>query len=101
MWNFPMVKTPALTWRSCGAMQMKDEIKLLDVVALTTDVPQHNLHRGEVGAVVECYPDGAHDVEFVAQDGYTYALVTVQAGQLSALRERPGHDAPDDGPAMA
>ena len=72
---------------------MKDEIKLLDVVALTTDVPQHNLHRGEIGAVVECYGDSAYEVEFVAQDGYTYALVTLRADQLIPLREKPTHDA--------
>jgi hypothetical protein len=80
---------------------MKDEIKLLDVVALTTDIPQHNLYRGEIGAVVECYTDDSYDVEFVAQDGYTYALVTVRADQLIPLREKPRHDAPDVVPAMA
>ena len=31
----------------------KGKIKLLDVVALTQDVPEHNLKRGEVGTVVE------------------------------------------------
>ncbi|HEX9867771.1 MAG TPA: DUF4926 domain-containing protein [Candidatus Tectomicrobia bacterium] len=80
---------------------MKDEIKLLDVVALTIDVPQHNLHRGEIGAVVECYTDHTYDVEFVAQDGYTYALVTLRAEQLIPLREKATHDAPDVVPAMA
>ena len=80
---------------------MKDEIKLLDVVALTIDVPQRNLRRGEIGAVVECYPDHTYDVEFVAQDGYTYALVNLQAEQLIPLREKPTHDAPDVVPAMA
>lgn len=33
-------------------------IKLLDVVALTEDVPEHNLKRGEVGIVVEILSDG-------------------------------------------
>lgn len=80
---------------------MKDEIKLLDVVALTADMPQHDLNRGEIGAVVECYADGTYDVEFVAQDGYTYALVTLRADQLIALREKPTHDASDVVPATA
>ena len=80
---------------------MKDEIKLLDVVALTTDVPQHNLHRGEIGAVVECDADGTYDGECVAQDGYTYALVTLRADQLLPRREKPTPDAPDMVPAMA
>lgn len=67
---------------------MKDKIKLLDVVALTTDVPQHTLRRGEIGAVVECYADDTYDVEFVAQTGYTYALVTLRADQLIALHAK-------------
>src|SRR5215510_1985574 len=84
-----------------GGKAVKDEIKLLDVVALTTDVPQHNLHRGEIGAVVECYTDGSYDVEFVAQDGYTYALVTLQMDQLIPLREKPTYSAPGVVPAKA
>ena len=56
---------------------MTDEIRLLDVVAVTKNVPKYNLWRGEIGAIVECHPDNAYEVEFVAQDGYTYALVTV------------------------
>ena len=30
-----------------------DEIKVLDVVAVTEDIPKHGLRRGEVGTVVE------------------------------------------------
>ena len=66
---------------------MKHDINLRDVVALAAGVPQHNLRRGEIGAVVECHADGAYDVEFVAQDGYTYALVTLRGDQLIALRK--------------
>jgi hypothetical protein len=84
-----------------GGKAVKDEIKLLDVVALMTDVPQHNLHRGEVGAVVECHTNGTYDVEFVTQDGYTYALVTLRAALLIPLREKPAHDVSDVVPARA
>ena len=42
---------------------MSDEIKLLDVVALTVDVPEHNLSRGQVGTVVEVLKNG-YEVEF-------------------------------------
>jgi len=69
-------------------------IQLLDVVVLTTDLPQHNLRRGEIGAVVECYPDNAFEVEFVAQDGYTYALVTLRGDQLIPLRQKRAHSDP-------
>lgn len=68
---------------------MKNEIQLLDVVALTADIPQYNLFRGEIGAVVECYPNDGYEVEFVALDGYTYALVALRGNQLIPLRQKP------------
>ena len=70
---------------------MNDEIKLLDVVVLTKDIPEHNLWRGEIGAVVECYPNDAYEVEFVAQDGYTYALVILRGNQMVALKQKRIH----------
>ena len=73
---------------------MTDDIRLLDVVALTTDVPECNLSRGEIGAVVECHPGEAFEVEFVAQDGYTYGLVTLRSDQLLALRQKRMHSDP-------
>jgi hypothetical protein len=70
---------------------LNSDIQLFDVVALTEDVPEHKLWRGEIGTVVECYPGGAYEVEFVAQDGYTYALVTLRAEQLVPLRQKKVH----------
>jgi hypothetical protein len=80
---------------------MNDPIKLLDVVVLITDVLEHDLHRGEIGAVVECYPEEHYEVEFVAQDGYTYALVTLNSAQLIPLREKPVHDVAGLVPVMS
>ena len=37
--------------------------RLLDVVALFSDVPSHGLLRGQVGTVVELL-DAAHEIEF-------------------------------------
>ena len=68
---------------------MNNEIQLLDVVALTMDLPQYNLFRGEIGAVVECYPNDGYEVEFVSLDGYTYALVSLRGNQLIPLRQKP------------
>jgi hypothetical protein len=68
---------------------MNSTIQLLDVVALTTDLPKHSLFRGEIGAVVECYPNDVYEVEFVSLDGYTYALVTLRGHQLIPLRQKP------------
>ena len=38
--------------------------RLLDVVALLSDLPAHGLLRGQVGTVVELL-DGAYEVEFL------------------------------------
>lgn len=71
--------------------QINNKIQLLDVVALTENLSEHKLWRGEIGAVVECHPGDAYEVEFVAQDGYTYALVTLQGEQLIPLRQKRDH----------
>ena len=68
---------------------MKNEIQLLDVVALMMDIPKYNLFRGEIGAVVECYPKDGYEIEFVSLDGYTYALVALRGNQLIPLRQKP------------
>lgn len=73
---------------------MNDEIKLLDVVALIADLPQDSLQRGEIGTVVECYSGNAFEVEFVAEDGYTYALVALRGDQLIPLRKKRAHSDP-------
>ena len=67
---------------------MRNDIRLLDVVALTIDRLEHKLVRGEIGTVVECHPDDGYEVEFVAQDGYTYALITCEGKYLLPLREK-------------
>jgi Domain of unknown function (DUF4926) len=59
-----------------------DEIKVLDVVALTEDVQQHGLRRGEVGTVVERWKDGAYEVEFSDDSGEAYAFAALRPEQL-------------------
>jgi len=50
----------------------------LDCVALTVDLPEHRLRRGDIGTIVLIYGDSAgYEVEFVASDGSTVALITV------------------------
>ena len=52
---------------------MTTPIKLLDVVALTVDLPDYNLWRGQVGTVVEILAGGnAFEVEFSDREGRTY-----------------------------
>jgi hypothetical protein len=59
----------------------------LDMVALTRDLPEHNLVTGDVGAVVHCYSEGkAFEVEFVTAAGKTVAVVTLGTGDVRPLR---------------
>ena len=65
-----------------------EEIKVLDVVAVIEDIPEHGLRRGEVGTVVERWKDGAYEVEFSDDTGEAYAFVALQANQLIPLYYR-------------
>ncbi len=68
----------------------KGKIKLLDVVALTEDIPEHNLKRGEVGTVVEILADGeAYEVEFSDENGQMHKCTSFLASQLTVLQEKP------------
>ena len=65
------------------------EIPLFAEVALTEDVPDTGLVRGQVGAVVERLAQNAYEVEFSDDDGQTYAIVTLKATKLMRLHHRP------------
>ena len=66
----------------------KGKIKLLDVVALTEDIPEHNLKRGEVGTVVEILADGeVYEVEFSDGNGQMYKCTSFLVSQLQVLPE--------------
>jgi hypothetical protein len=63
-----------------------DNIKEFDVVALTCDLPEHGLKRGDVGTVVLVHGDGvAFEVEFVGYDGHTLALLTLERDRVRPL----------------
>lgn len=64
---------------------MTQAIQLLDVVALTEDLPQHHLYRGQVGTVVESLAPDVFEVEFSDDEGKTYAMVALRADQLIVL----------------
>jgi hypothetical protein len=66
-----------------------DQLRLLDVVALTDDLPEHGLARGQVGTIVEVLAPDAYEVEFCDEQGQTYASVGIQAEKLMVLRYRP------------
>ena len=62
-----------------------DEIKVLDVVALTEDAPEQGLRRGEVGTVVDQWKDGVFEVEFSGDTGEAYAFAALPAEKLMKL----------------
>ena len=72
---------------------MNKQIKLLDVVALTVDIPEHDLSRGQVGTVVELLKEGAaYEVEFSDRNGRTYKSLGLRPDQLMVLRYEPDSD---------
>ncbi|HVF23718.1 MAG TPA: DUF4926 domain-containing protein [Pyrinomonadaceae bacterium] len=68
-----------------------NEIKLLDVVALTEDLKSKGLRRGEVGTVVETWSEGVFEVEFSDDLGKPYAFASLRTEQIMKLHFR--HDA--------
>jgi hypothetical protein len=68
---------------------MSESINLLDVVALTVDIPDRSLVSGQVGTVVEALGHSTFEVEFIDDSGHTYALAAVPADHLLVLHYRP------------
>jgi len=71
-----------------GKRAMNAEIKLLDVVALTEALPEHGLRRGQVGTIVEVLESDVFVVEFVDNNGRTYATLSLRATQLMVLHHQ-------------
>lgn len=75
---------------------MTSPIKLLDIVALTVDLPEYNLWRGQVGTVVEILANGsAFEVEFSDRDGRTFESIGLRSEQIMLLRFEPASSEPE------
>ncbi len=72
---------------------MENPMKLLDVVALTRDIPVPHLVRGQVGTIVEVLGVDAFEVEFSDDSGRTYAFAAVKSTDLIVLSYKPAHAA--------
>lgn len=68
---------------------MSEMIEMFDVVALTENLPDHNLARGQVGTVVERLAPGVFEVEFSDGNGVTYAMLALTSQQLMRLHHAP------------
>jgi hypothetical protein len=64
-------------------------IHLLDAVALTVDLPDRRLLRGQVGTAVEALAPGVFEIEFSDDRGHTYAQFALRSDQLMVLHYRP------------
>ena len=67
---------------------MKQQIELLDTVALADDLPDRNLKQGEVGTVVELLASDVFEVEFNDDDGQSYAEFALRKEQLILLHNQ-------------
>lgn len=65
------------------------QIELFAEVALLRDDPAHSLARGQVGTVVEMLSGDAVEVEFIDNDGHTYATAALHAADLVRLHHGP------------
>ena len=74
---------------------LTSSVKLLDVVALTIDLPQDNLWRGQVGTIVEILANGqAFEVEFSDRNGRTYESLGLTPEEFMILHFEPAFPNP-------
>ncbi|HEX8734438.1 MAG TPA: DUF4926 domain-containing protein [Pyrinomonadaceae bacterium] len=64
-------------------------IKELDQIVLKEDLPEYGLQAGDLGTVVLVHQNGkGYEVEFVALDGESLAVVSLFSNQVRPIRER-------------
>jgi hypothetical protein len=56
--------------------------KLFEDVVLVQDVPEHKLHKGDVGTVVEEHSPDGYSVEFFDENGHTSDVVPLNEQYL-------------------
>jgi len=61
---------------------MKNTINEIDVVALTQDLPELGLNKGETGTVVDISESGVFLVEFSNETGEMIALKSLKIEQI-------------------
>jgi len=59
----------------------------LDTVVLDRDLPEHDLRRGDLGAIVHRHGPDAYEVEFVRASGQTQAVISLQAADIRSLQD--------------
>jgi len=64
-------------------------MKTLEVIALTCDVQEKHLRRGQVGTVVEILAPGVVEVEFADMYGNPCAMCAMPGSNLMMLHHTP------------
>lgn len=62
--------------------------KELETVVLNRDLPEHELRRGDLGAIVQVYSSEGLEVEFVTASGHTQALVTLNVADVRRVSDQ-------------
>ena len=61
-------------------------IQELESVALTVDLPEHNLKKDDLGTVVLTHPEGCgFEVEFLTLEGETLAVISLHPNEVRAI----------------
>jgi Domain of unknown function (DUF4926) len=64
-------------------------VKELDQIVLKENLPTYGLQSGDIGTVVLIHQNGkGYEVEFIALNGETIAVVTLFADQARSIKER-------------
>ena len=59
----------------------------LETVVLERDLPEHDLRRGDLGAIVHRHGPDTFEVEFVRASGKTQAVISVAATDIRPLQD--------------
>ena len=64
-------------------------IQYLDVVALIEDLPDRGLSVGQVGTIAKILAPDVYEVDFIDDQGQTYAMLPLHHRQLLRLKYNP------------
>ncbi|MCY7361561.1 MAG: DUF4926 domain-containing protein [Ignavibacteria bacterium] len=64
---------------------MDSKFKILDAVALLTDIPERSLIKGQVGTIVEYLDKGIFEIEFSNKNGETLQTIPLEEKNILLL----------------
>ncbi len=64
---------------------MNEKFKILDIIALLTDIPEKKLIKGQVGTIVEYLYNNIYEVEFCNKQGETISVLPIDENSMLLL----------------